>query len=188
LTAHYLNASGSGFDAQVEFRLHTTDPANVTYEAGSVYFYNPQISIPPMSQITVRRTCPIPQDINLALLWSHMHSRGIGFTATTDDPVASEQVGDLYSTTTWSEPQPRVFPYDPPVTLHAGSTITYACTYNNPTQQTIVQGQSARTNEMCILHGMYWPRQSSQTEMCLSGTSATDPPIALDLESPGVTP
>jgi hypothetical protein len=180
LTAHYLNATGTGFDTHVEFRLHTMDPANVTYEAGSVYFYNPQISIPPLSEITVRRTCPISQDINLALLWSHMHSRGIGFTATTDDSAATDQVGDLYSTMTWSEPQPRVFPYDPAVTLHGGSKITYECTYRNTTQQTIISGQSARTNEMCILHGMYWPRQDSKTEMCVLGTSTTDAPISLD--------
>ena len=180
LTAHYLNATGVELDTHVEFRLHTMDPANVMEEAGSVYFYNPQIAIPPTSEITVRRTCPIAQDMNLALLWSHMHSRGIGFIATTDDTAATQQAGDLYSTTTWSEPQPRVFPYDPPVTLHAGSTITYACKYRNTTGQTIVSGQSALTNEMCILHGMYWPRQDSKTEMCLTGTSTSDMPIALD--------
>jgi hypothetical protein len=46
------------------------------------------------------------------------------------------------------------------------------------TPQTIVQGQSAATNEMCILHGMYWPRLDSATELCLSGQSSTDVPPA----------
>jgi hypothetical protein len=37
-----------------------------------------------------------------------------------------------------------------------------------------VQGQSAATNEMCILHGMYWPRQDVVAEFCLSGASTED--------------
>jgi hypothetical protein len=178
MQAHYLNPAASGFDTHVDFRLHTTDPATVEHEAGSFFFYNPLISIPPMAEATVTRTCPITHDVNLALLWSHMHSRGVAFTATTDDADAAERIGDLYSTTTWSEPQPRVFPDSPPVTLHAGSTITYSCKYLNMTPQTIVQGQSAATNEMCILHGMYWPRLDSTTELCLSGQSSTDVPPA----------
>jgi hypothetical protein len=178
LQAHYLNPSASGYDTHVDFRLHTTDPNAVEHEAGSIFFYNPLISIPPMSEVTVTRTCPVTSDFNLALLWSHMHSRGVSFTATTDDAVAGQQIGDLYTTTTWSEPEPRVFPDAPPVTLHAGSTITYSCKYKNTTPQTIVQGISAATNEMCILHGMYWPRLDSKTELCLSGMSSTDAPPA----------
>jgi hypothetical protein len=100
-----------------------------------------------------------------------MHSRGVAFKATTDDPGAAERLGDLYATTMWSEPPPREFPDDPPATLRMGSTIEYSCTFNNTTTQTIVAGQSAAVNEMCILHGMYWPRADSATELCSLGTS-----------------
>lgn len=178
MTAHYLNPTASFLATHVDFRLHTMDPRAVQHEAGSVFFYNYQISIPPMSEATVTRTCPIDHDINVALLWSHMHSRGIAFVATANDPTTGPS--NLYATTTWSEPEARVFPTDPPVTLHAGSTITYSCTYENMTSQTIVQGESARTNEMCILHGMYWPRMESASELCLSGMSSMDPPYAAD--------
>lgn len=171
MTAHYLNPSQVGYDTHVDFRLHTMDPKLVEHEAGSILFSNIQLDVPPMSQVTVTRSCPITQDINLALLWSHMHSRGIAFKATTSDPVAAAQAGDLYDTTTWSEPEPRVFPDAPPVMLHAGSTITYSCTYDNTTAQTFVFGQSAATNEMCILHGMYWPRMDSNAELCLFGSA-----------------
>ncbi|HLK37347.1 MAG TPA: hypothetical protein VKU41_11385 [Polyangiaceae bacterium] len=180
LTAHYLNASATGYDTHVDFRLHTVPLATIQHEAGSIFFYNPAIDVPPMSEVTVTRTCPISQDIDLALLWSHMHSRGISFEATTNDPVASAEAGDLYETTTWSEPTPRAFPYDPPVTLHAGSAITYSCTYRNTMSQTFVAGQSAATNEMCILHGMYWPRLDSATELCLAGTSPQDDDGGID--------
>ena len=187
MTAHYLNVSPSGFDTSVNFRLHTEDMAKVKHEAGSIFFYNYLIDVPPYSEITVTRTCPLDEDVDLALLWSHMHARGIEFTATSSDPVAAQQAGDLYDSTTWSEPSPRTFPYAPPVTLHSGSSITYTCTYRNATGQTFVAGQSAETNEMCILHGMYWPRLDSQTETCQLGTSTMGSPISL-LEDGGVAP
>ena len=96
MTAHYLNATATGFDTQVHFRLHTEDVARVKHEAGSIFFYNPVIQVPPFSQVTVTRTCPLDQDVELALLWSHMHSRGVRFTATSDDAAAVARVGDLY--------------------------------------------------------------------------------------------
>jgi hypothetical protein len=176
LTAHYLNTTTEGLDVHVKFQLHAMDPKKVVHEAGSIFFYNPQITLPPLSDVTVTRTCPIPQDMNMALLWSHMHSRGVSFEATTDDPEVNARVGSLYSGTDWSEPAARTFPLAPPVTVHGGSTITYTCRFHNGTATTIVQGPSAATNEMCILHGMYWPRQDPLTELCLTGKSTSDPP------------
>jgi hypothetical protein len=184
LTSHYLNSSSSAVDAHVEFRLHTMDPMAVVEEAGTFFFYNPTITIPPYATVTVTRTCPIPQDLNLALLWSHMHSRGVGFTASTDDATAATRVGVLYATTTWSEPEPKIFPADPPVTLHAGSSITYSCSYSNTTSQQFVAGVSAATNEMCILHGMYWPRLDSATENCTSGVTTTGQAFQTDNAPP----
>ena len=49
------------------------------------------------------------------------------------------------------------------------------------TANTYVQGVSAATNEMCILHGMYWPRADPLTEMCLAGV---DPTLAVDAGKP----
>lgn len=188
MTAHYLNVTGSSFDTQVTFRLHTEDVAKVKHEAGSIFFYNPSIEVPPFSEVTVTRTCPLDQDIEPALLWSHMHSRGIRFTATSDDVEAARRLGDLYDSTTWSEPSARTFPDDPPVTLHAGSSVTYSCTYRNTTAQTFVAGQSAAKNEMCILHGMYWPRLDSPTELCAFGSSSMSEPISLLAADAGATP
>jgi hypothetical protein len=171
LTAHYLNTTAQGIDAHIEFRMHTVDPNEVEHEAGSIFFYNPFITLPPASVVTVARRCPLSTDINVALLWSHMHSRGVDFKATTDDPQAAARFGDLYATTEWAEPVAREFPESPPATLAAGSTIEYSCTFNNTTARTIVAGQSAEINEMCILHGMYWPRVDSATERCSFGSN-----------------
>jgi hypothetical protein len=60
--------------------------------------------------------------------------------------------------------------------LHAGTHITYSCDYDNPRDTTLVFGNSAEKNEMCLLHGMYWPRLDGATERCTNGTSTTGTP------------
>jgi hypothetical protein len=44
---------------------------------------------------------------------------------------------------------------------------------------------------MCILHGMYWPRLDSTTELCAGGTSSVGTPISLtapDLDDAAAAP
>jgi hypothetical protein len=162
LQAHYVNTSENDIDAHVQLIMHTVDVATVQAEAGSILFSDGNIMIAPHAKARMQMTCPIPLDINLALLWSHMHSRAVDFNASTDDMAAMDALGGtLYHESDWSEPQPRTFPDDPPVVIHAGSHITFACDYENDTDSTFTYGNSAETNEMCILHGMYWPRMKT---------------------------
>lgn len=174
MQTHYLNASTDMIQPKITFTLHTMDPAKVEHEAGTILFSNFGLQVPPLSKVTQARTCPVStmEDMHVSLLWSHMHKRGVHFVATTDDPSVE---GPLYETDDWSEPQPRIFPIDPPTTIHAGSHITFACDFDNPTTSAFAFGPSADTNEMCILHGMYWPRVDPVTEFCLAGTGPALP-------------
>jgi hypothetical protein len=174
LESHYINTGAVNLSAHVEFSMHTVDPALVKAEAGTILWSNFQINIPPHSKMRVTMTCPIAQDMNPALLWSHMHARAMNFVATTDDTAAAAALGTLYAEPDWSEPQPRVYPSNPPVTLHAGTHVTFSCDYRNDTDMTFMYGQSAQTNEMCILHGMYWPRITTPGAAgCLDGTTTS---------------
>src|SRR5262249_20611527 len=89
LTAHYLNTMTDTIDSTIEFRLHQMDPAMVKEEAGTFFLLDTQLNIPPNSAVTATKACPITKDINLGLLWSHMHSRGYSFRAWTDDKTAT---------------------------------------------------------------------------------------------------
>lgn len=171
LQSHYVNTTDKDIAAHVVLTMHTVDLQTIQYEAGTILFSNVRIDIAPHSKARVTMTCPIAQDINPALLWSHMHKRALGFVATTDDSAAAATLGTLYSQDDWSEPQPREYPTSPPVTLHAGSHITFSCDYQNDSDATFTYGNSAETNEMCILHGMYWPRMPSMNEQCFGGMS-----------------
>ena len=171
LQAHYLNSSDADLDAQVKLTLHTVDPARVVHEAGSIIFADLNISVPPHSRARASMTCTLPQDFHPVLLWSHMHRRGVHFIAETDDAQAASILGPLFEEDDWSEPQPREF-FDPSVVLPKGSHITFTCDYENDSDRTLRYGTSAETNEMCILHGMYWPRMTSG-ERCPGGVTKT---------------
>jgi hypothetical protein len=170
LQAHYLNTTTETIEAKIRFTLHTMDPAEVKHEAGTILFSNFTLNIPPLSKVRQTRTCPVSStaDMNVLQLWSHMHRRAVHFVATTDDPALSGT--PLYETNDWSEPQPRIFDGETPTTVHIGSHITFSCDFDNPTNSTFTYGPSADTNEMCILHGMYWPRADPLTEFCFGGT------------------
>ena len=171
IQSHYINTTQQDIPAHVAFQMHQVEFESVAQEAGTLFFDDLNVSVPAHSRASVTMTCPILDDINPALLWSHMHKRGVHFVATTDDPEAAEALGTLYESSDWSEPQPREYPTDPPVVLHAGSHISFTCEYQNDSDAAFMFGQSAETNEMCILHGMYWPRMTFVGETCLTGVT-----------------
>lgn len=175
IIAHYVNVTDAAIEGQVQLILHTMDLADVQQEAGTIMFDNTNISLPPGQKTRVSMTCTLPADFHPALLWSHMHHWGTHFIATTDDAEAAATLGTLYDQTDWDEPQPREYPNDPPVTIHAGNHITFSCDYMNDQTTTITFGASAETNEMCLLHGMYWPRmQNAGAEQCRGGTTTIE--------------
>jgi hypothetical protein len=56
--------------------------------------------------------------------------------------------------------------FDPPLALAKGDSITWTCDYDNPTESTLTFGESATTNEMCILSGRYFPSTDGETIEC----------------------
>ena len=170
LQAHYLNSTDADLDAHVELTLHTIDPARVVHEAGSIIFSNLNVTIAAHSRARATMTCTLPQDMYPVLLWSHMHRRGVNFVAETDDAAAAGALGALYEEKNWAEPVPREFP-DPAVMLPKGSRITFSCDYENEGNTPLKFGNSAELNEMCLLHGMYWPRMPSSGERCSGGVT-----------------
>lgn len=172
MQSHYLNTSSEALEARIDVSLELTDPVSVEEEAGVLFYYNPQIAVPPMGDASATLHCPVPADVSLAFVSSHMHKRGTFFEATTDDEAANELLGGtLYETEEWAEPVPRVFDGATSPMLRAGSTISYTCDFANPDPFTVVQGPSADTNEMCMFVGMYWPKQDDNFEWCYDGVT-----------------
>jgi hypothetical protein len=50
-------------------------------QAGFLLFYDPFIRVPALGSSSARMRCPVPHDVNLVTLTSHMHRRGVHFRA-----------------------------------------------------------------------------------------------------------
>jgi hypothetical protein len=167
LESHYLNASDTPLTGNVELVVYpSTVP--VTVHAGTLFFYDWAILVPPSPATGVARMqCAIDTDIELQFASSHMHRRGTEFHSTL--------IGDgtqipLHSTTDWATPEASVF--DPPLQVHAGQRVELECRYQNDRPHEVIEGESADRDEMCIFTASYWPRLDPASEACLGRGSA----------------
>ncbi len=145
---HYLNASPNTLNPTVHVVLHKAMPGTITQHAGVYFMLNPDVTTPPMSMRTVTKSCSLPFAANLIYATGHMHQHATDFTATTGGTM-------FYQTSDWSQAPTRAL--SPALQVTAGQQITWSCTFNNMTDTTLVFGESAQTNEMCILSGQYYP-------------------------------
>lgn len=161
INTHYLNASPNTLDVSAAINLYTIPEAEFTTEAGVLFYYNPFISVPAHGTSKSRMRCLVETEINIVNLQSHMHRRGVGFTAKHISSSGVE-LETLYTNTEWENVP--VSQYTPKKVIPAGDYLDYECEFNNPNDNTIVQGLKT-TNEMCMLIGAYYPL-NAQLETC----------------------
>ena len=161
VNAHYLNASDKELDAEIYINMYTVPPEQVTREAGILFFYNPFISVPSGSAAVAREVCGVNKDITLVNAQSHMHKRGVGYTANLLDATGA-QMQEIYTTTTWEHVVAKQM--NPALPLSAGQMIDFRCEYMNNEDHRISQGRTTR-DEMCMFVGLYYPKDT-KTELC----------------------
>jgi hypothetical protein len=162
MNTHYLNASPNELQTDARINLYFADRAKVKREAGILFFYNPFIYVPGQQQATAQRSCPVLKDINLVNGQSHMHKRGVSYTANLVDSTG-KVMDELYQGGEWEQVVLREYGGTGKL-LPAGTSIDYKCGYNNKETRNIIQGLTTR-DEMCMFVGLYYPRDP-QTEFC----------------------
>jgi hypothetical protein len=162
LQVHYLNTTDQPLNVNVSAQLTTVDPSTVSKWIAELYFNRVRLEIPPQAQnFKVTTRCAVPAaygQIGLIGGGSHMHSRGAHFIATTSTGVTLAETDD------WAEP-PAVA-YEPNVLLNPGDSISWTCTYNNDTSNTLTFGESAQTNEMCIYLARFYSSPDGDDLQC----------------------
>jgi hypothetical protein len=167
LNFHMINATDHPIRACYKQNLHGIPDAQVKREAGQMFYFNSFITVPARQSATATMACPVMQDITLAEQVSHMHKRGIDYTATLldADPLeGGNEMKMLYDGTAWDEPVVRV--NTPGLELKKGQWIKWSCGYENTEDSNIAQGQQT-TDEMCMFLGIYWPR-SPEMDWCMA--------------------
>ena len=160
LNAHYLNTTADDLDAQVRINLWTIPEEQLVHEGDILFWYNVFIEVPEMGASRAHMRCTVPEDITLTTMQSHMHARGVGYSANV--------VGDapFYMNDHWENVPVMTFPEGK--TIAGGSTVEYWCDYDNAEARTVYQGPRS-TDEMCMLIGSYYPAQPGL------GNCAADP-------------
>jgi hypothetical protein len=148
LAVHYINPSDKPVEVAITAAFYLAEPGTVSEHSGHLFFNNPLIFVAAHSAGKATKTCTLPRDIKLFTATSHMHRFGKKFTAEADDGTP------IFETTFWSDPEFKRF--DPPLLLKKGQKITYTCEYQNSGDKPLTFGESAVTNEMCILSGRYF--------------------------------
>lgn len=168
---HMLNASERTLEPCMKVGLHGIDKRQVKNEAGVLFYYNSNIAVPPGGSSTAHMACPITQDVSLRSAVSHMHARGVAYEARwlSGDPydADTQTLDTLYETKQWDAPVDTV--WSEPKQLKAGNFLDYHCDYQNPDEREVAQGLDT-TDEMCMLLGVYWPRNDN-VSFCLDPAS-----------------
>ena len=169
MSTHYLNTTSAPLEVDARINVYTMPREDLRIEAGLLYMDNQALRVPPLGEATARMRCPVPDDVHVVSLQSHMHARGISFDASVLSP--SGAATSIYSTTSWQEPPVREL--DPPLLLPRGSTLEIRCDYRSSESRPVAYGLSS-DDEMCQLIGPYFPK-NPRFERCEdeSGARAT---------------
>jgi hypothetical protein len=167
LNFHMINLGEKPIRACYKQNLYSIPDEKVKHEAGEMFYYNSFVTLPARQKTVSTMACPVVHDVTLVDQVSHMHKRGVGYKATLldGDPLhGGAEIATLYETNTWDEPVVAV--NSPGRALEAGQWIRWSCTYENPEDRNVAQGQQT-TDEMCMFLGTYWPR-SPQMDFCIA--------------------
>ncbi len=149
MNAHYINSTDGALEPDVYINLWTIPKADVQQEGDILFLYNPLIKVPAQGTGRARWRCPVHKDITVANVQSHMHRRGVGYSAN-----VVGQADPFYTSAGWENVPVKRF--EPGMVLHAGETLDYHCDYMNPENREVFQGPRS-TDEMCMLIGSYYP-------------------------------
>jgi hypothetical protein len=165
LQSHYLNATTATVNTEVEVNLHTiTDASQIQSLAGTLFYYDPFIDVPPGMTATANARCTLSHDITLLGVFPHYHARGVGYQAYLDAPSSAPAASPFYTSTDWSHPAEW---NGGPMQITAGTAIRWYCDYDNTMGGSeYFQGPSALTNEMCMFTGGYYPAMDVIDEEC----------------------
>lgn len=155
LESHYANA-GPALTAYVDVELFTVPHEDVKDYLQTILVPYTDFSIPASTTGYVDgMTVPEIDGFNTWQISSHMHQRGVRFTA--DRLVPGEEPQRFYVSEDWHSPVIKTF--DDPMAWDGDNQVRFECTWNNETGAPIGHGPTT-DDEMCILVVTFFPAYS----------------------------
>lgn len=147
LNLHLFNVGAAEISGTSAIQVVTTTAAEVQNEAElHIWGKVDGLTVAPNTTSTQTGSCTVPAPSTLFIMQPHMHQLGRHLKLTHTPAGGSTNVlfDDDYS----FEKQVHVG-FEPAVALAAGDDLTITCTYDNPTANTVLFGESSN-DEMCL--------------------------------------
>ncbi len=173
---HFINPGTTTIYPKL--KLNLLYAKDIEYTAGAVTSFNTSIDIPAATATgpgkqTVSGTCHAPVGANFFQMATHTHKHGV--VATIDLNSGGQTTPLVYTGAAQTYPadqvpgtgpdyqHPGVAMWNAPnfLTLKAGDSFTYSCSYENDGSTPVLVGDTAASNEMCMMMGYYYPVGSS---------------------------
>ncbi len=162
LQAHYLNFTTKPIAAQIRAGFDTAPSSQIREQAGFLLFYDPFIYVPARGTATSGIRCAVPRDISIISAASHYHQRGTSMRMWVDPSMKVESAAPFHQTRDWEHPED----FHGPMSVASGSAIRFECDFANSDAVDVFQGPNARTSEMCVLFGLYYPKLEGDFSGC----------------------
>jgi hypothetical protein len=115
----------------------------------------------------VNGNCPIPRNADQSVpkfyvMSTHSHKQSV-------HTFIKDGATMVFDSTSWEHPSATAWSTTPFFTFSSGK-LSYQCEYMNPTNRTILDGDSAATDEMCMAIGYYFPAPDGIGHLCLDSS------------------
>ncbi len=172
LNMHFINATTAPLYPKV--KLNILRAKNVQYKAAALTSFNRSINVPgatasgPGTQ-TVNGVCTVTAGSKVFSMSTHTHKHAtsavvsfvsggvpqeIVHTGATQTYPTEQRPG---SGTDWEHPGVSLWKGPDFLTVNAGDSFTYSCSYVNTDTNPVTVGETAASNEMCMAVGYYFP-------------------------------
>jgi hypothetical protein len=149
INSHYVNTTIDPFQAQITITLRRAATGTVRARAYSTFALDLNVNVQPGQTGYASGSVSLADGATLLWLLPHMHWHGTRFTVTMGAQT-------IFETNDWETPP---FPFTPPLAVPAGQSLEYRCEYFNGESVPLTFGESATTNEMCVLVVQYYYAQ-----------------------------
>lgn len=164
LELHYINTSSEVADVTAEAELFPSTDSGEIKEAGFLLVGNLDIAIPPRSKHSTGdlyvATTPALDGVHYYAVTGHTHRFGTNVTVGIAESATADAT-TIYKPASFDWSAPEVGYLKPTVEVPAGGGFRFSCDWDNPTDDTVVYGESALT-EMCFFWAYYYPRAAMQ--------------------------
>ena len=153
LNMHFINTGTTAVYPKV--KLNLLYAKNVQYQAAAMVSFNPCINVPAATALgpgkqTVTRHVHAPVGSKFFVITTHTHKHAVDAEV---NYVSGGQTTNIVNTTDWEHPDVGLWGAPNFLTMKAGDSFTYSCSYENTSSSPVTVGETAATNEMCMASG-----------------------------------